>query len=87
MFSIGFMLKAESIEDVRLFLQVSSIIQKDFETIQGVPFCLALRKWVSIHPAAEFRCIVINNLLRGKKYDFYIVSLYWLCNCYFRDHL
>ncbi|KAG5877480.1 hypothetical protein JTB14_029986 [Gonioctena quinquepunctata] len=26
---------------------------------------MALRKWMSIHPAAEFRCIVVNNSLRG----------------------
>ncbi|KAL1493078.1 hypothetical protein ABEB36_011211 [Hypothenemus hampei] len=65
MFSIGNTLKAENISDIQLFLQTSSVIQQDLSNVKGVPFCLALRKWISIHPAAEFRCIVINNVLRG----------------------
>ncbi|CAH1129930.1 unnamed protein product [Ceutorhynchus assimilis] len=65
MFSVGNTLKADTIDDIKLFLTTSGIIQEDFLTIKGIPFCLALRKWISIHPAAEFRCIVVNNVLRG----------------------
>ncbi|KAF7271564.1 hypothetical protein GWI33_015592 [Rhynchophorus ferrugineus] len=65
MFSIGNALKAQNIDDVILYFTTSTAIQQDFSNVKGVPFCLALRKWISIHPAAEFRCIVINNVLRG----------------------
>ncbi|XP_066247537.1 translation initiation factor eIF2 assembly protein-like [Euwallacea similis] len=65
MFSVGHTLKAECIEDIRLYLKTSSIIQQDFANIKEIPFCLAIRKWMCIHPAAEFRCIVVNNILRG----------------------
>lgn len=65
MFSMGNTLKAENIDDIILYFTTSGIIQEDFLNVKGVPFCLALRKWISIHPAAEFRCIVINNVLRG----------------------
>ncbi|KAJ8921467.1 hypothetical protein NQ315_003085 [Exocentrus adspersus] len=64
-FSFGNTLKASNIDDIVLYFTTSTIIQEDFTSIKGVPFCLALRKWLSIHPAAEFRCIVINNVLRG----------------------
>lgn len=65
MFSFGNTLKASNIDDIILYFNTSSIIQEDFSNVKGIPFCLALRKWLSIHPAAEFRCIIINNVLRG----------------------
>uniref|UniRef100_A0AAR5PX01 Cell division cycle protein 123 homolog n=1 Tax=Dendroctonus ponderosae TaxID=77166 RepID=A0AAR5PX01_DENPD len=65
MFSTGNTLKAESADDIKLFFTTSTVIQKDLFNIKGIPFCLALRKWISIHPAAEFRCIVVNDTLRG----------------------
>lgn len=65
MFSFGNSLKAANLDDIILYFNTSGIIQEDFGSIKGIPFCLALRKWLSIHPAAEFRCIVINNVLRG----------------------
>ncbi|XP_045481524.1 cell division cycle protein 123 homolog isoform X1 [Harmonia axyridis] len=40
-------------------------ITRDLETDKGIPFCIVLRPWLNIHPASEFRCIVINNILRG----------------------
>ncbi|CAH1173542.1 unnamed protein product [Phaedon cochleariae] len=65
MFSFGNNLKVSNIEDVILYFTSSGVIQDDFSNIKGIPFCIALRKWISLHPAAEFRCIVINNVLRG----------------------
>ncbi|KAJ8982341.1 hypothetical protein NQ317_009457 [Molorchus minor] len=65
MFSFGNMLKVNNLEDILMYFTTSGIIQEDFCNIKGLPFCLALRKWINIHPAAEFRCIVINNVLRG----------------------
>ncbi|XP_050314821.1 cell division cycle protein 123 homolog [Anthonomus grandis grandis] len=65
MFSFGNTLIAENIDDIKLYLTTSGIIQEDFSTVKGVTFCLCLRPWINIHPAAEFRCIVINNVLRG----------------------
>ncbi|XP_060515897.1 cell division cycle protein 123 homolog [Cylas formicarius] len=64
-FSFGNTLKASSIDDIILFFKTSGILQEDFSSVKGVPFCLTLKQWVNIHPAAEFRCIVINNCLRG----------------------
>lgn len=69
MFSVGNTLKAENMDDIKLFFTTSSIIQEDFSNVKGISFCLVLRKWISIHPAAEFRCIVINNVLRGMVFD------------------
>ncbi|CAH1109391.1 unnamed protein product [Psylliodes chrysocephalus] len=65
MFSFGHLLKVVTLEDVITYFSSSGKIQDDFSNSKGVTFCLALRKWISIHPAAEFRCIVINNTLRG----------------------
>lgn len=65
MFSFGNALKAQNVDDIALFFKTSSIIQQDLVNVKGVSFCLVLRKWINIHPAAEFRCIVVNNVLRG----------------------
>lgn len=65
MFSVGNTLKAQNIDDIILYFTTSTIIQEDFSNVKAIPFCIALRKWICIHPAAEFRCIVINNILRG----------------------
>lgn len=53
-----------TVEDLLLYLSASDLIMKDFG-MQQVPFCIALRPWLNIHPASEFRCIVVNNVLRG----------------------
>lgn len=37
----------------------------DFGNNNFEPYCIALRPWFNIHPASEFRCIVIKNMLRG----------------------
>ncbi|XP_056639392.1 cell division cycle protein 123 homolog [Diorhabda sublineata] len=65
MFSFGNYLKVINLDDVITYFTSSSRIQEDFSIVTNIPFCIALRKWISIHPAAEFRCIVINNVLRG----------------------
>ncbi|KAJ8960537.1 hypothetical protein NQ318_013825 [Aromia moschata] len=65
MFSFGNTLKVTNVEDILLYFTTSGIIQEDLSSTRGLPFCLALKKWINIHPAAEFRCIVINNVLRG----------------------
>ncbi|XP_072380243.1 translation initiation factor eIF2 assembly protein-like [Diabrotica undecimpunctata] len=64
-FSFGNALKVLNLDDVITYFMSSSKIQEDFSVAKNIPFCIALRKWISIHPAAEFRCIVINNILRG----------------------
>lgn len=66
MFSLGNSLKVSSLDDIILYFTNSVIIQEDFMNVNGVDFYLALKPYNSnIHPAAEFRCIVINNVLRG----------------------
>lgn len=64
-FSFGNTLQVCNVNDLMLYFETSHIIQEDFSNAKGVNFCVALRKWVNIHPASEFRCIVINNILRG----------------------
>nr|CAI5853218.1 unnamed protein product [Callosobruchus analis] len=65
MFSFDNNLKAVTVDDILMYLNSSLTIREDFDTVRGVPFCLCLRKWINIHPAAEFRLIIVNNLLRG----------------------
>lgn len=65
MFSFGNQLKMTNLDDLSLFLSASNIISEDFSTQSNIPFYLALKPWKSIHPASEFRCIVINSVLRG----------------------
>lgn len=65
MFSFGYTLKVSNIPDLLLLISASNIIQNDFDTIKEIDFCLAFKPWIGIHPASEFRCIVINNVLRG----------------------
>ncbi|KAJ3639597.1 hypothetical protein Zmor_002947 [Zophobas morio] len=66
MFSFGNELKVTNVNDLFLYLTTSNIIAEDFSSQQSsIPFYLALKPWKSIHPASEFRCIVINNVLRG----------------------
>ncbi|CAG9857373.1 unnamed protein product [Phyllotreta striolata] len=65
MFSFGNSLEVATLDDVVTYFSSSAKIQEDFSNAKGVPFCMALRKWTSIHPAAEFRCIVVNSTLRG----------------------
>lgn len=74
MFSTGNTLKAESADDIKLFFTTSTVIQKDLFNIKGITFCLALRKWISIHPAAEFRCIIVNDTLRGKRIIYLVLN-------------
>lgn len=62
--SFGNTLKVTNLDDVILYLNASDIIMNDFNH-KDVNFCIALRPWMNIHPASEFRCIVINNVLRG----------------------
>ncbi|KAK9890153.1 hypothetical protein WA026_008959 [Henosepilachna vigintioctopunctata] len=64
-FSFGNTLTVTSVEDILLYLSVSDRITRDFESCKGIPFCIVLRPWLNIHPATEFRCIVINKVLRG----------------------
>ncbi|KAJ8932239.1 hypothetical protein NQ314_014814 [Rhamnusium bicolor] len=65
MFSFGNTLKVTNLDDIILYFTTSSIILEDLGNVKVLPFCLALKKWINIHPAAEFRCIIINNVLRG----------------------
>lgn len=62
--SFGNTLKVTNVDDVILYLNASDIVMNDF-SVKDAKFCIALRPWMNIHPAAEFRCIVINNVLRG----------------------
>lgn len=64
-FSFGNSLKVTNLDELLLYIQVSDRISADFDSIKNVPFYLALRPWLNIHPASEFRCIVINKILRG----------------------
>ena len=63
--SFGNVLKVTNIDDLFLYLKASSIIMMDIENENFAPHCIVLRPWLNIHPASEFRCIVINNILRG----------------------
>ncbi|XP_967295.2 cell division cycle protein 123 homolog [Tribolium castaneum] len=65
MFSFGNQLKVTNLDDLSLFLSASNIISEDFSTQSSIPFYIALKPWKSIHPASEFRCIVVNKVLRG----------------------
>lgn len=66
MFSLGNSLKVSTLTDIVLFFTNSIIIQEDFMNVKGVDFYLVLKPYqANIHPAAEFRCIVINKILRG----------------------
>lgn len=65
MFSFGNQLKVTNLYDLSLYLFTSTIISDDFSFQNEIPFYIALKPWKSIHPASEFRCIVVNNILRG----------------------
>jgi hypothetical protein len=66
MFSFGNQLKVTNINELSLYLSTSNIISEDFSSQQSsIPFYIVLKPWKSIHPASEFRCIIINNILRG----------------------
>lgn len=66
MFSLGNSLQVTSIDDIIMYFTNSTIIQEDFINAKGMTFHLALKPFKpNIHPAAEFRCIVVNNVLRG----------------------
>ena len=69
-------MKCDDAEQVLLLLKSSDCIMhdvsepfslcEDFETEKvDVKYYLVLRKWVSIHPASEFRCFVSHNTLIG----------------------
>lgn len=58
-------MKVTDVSDLVLFFTSSDIIMNDFSNKSFDSFCIALRPWVDIHPASEFRCVVINNILRG----------------------
>lgn len=62
--SFGNTLKVSSLDDVILYLNASDIVMNDFN-VKDINFCIALRPWINIHPATEFRCIVVKNVLRG----------------------
>lgn len=62
--SLGNTLKVTNVEELILYLNASDRIMQDF-SYKDVKFCIALRPWLNIHPATEFRCIVVNNVLRG----------------------
>lgn len=63
--SFGNMLKVTTLDELILYLNASDIIINDFNC-KDVKFYIALRPWLNIHPASEFRCIVINNVIRGR---------------------
>lgn len=66
MFSLGNSLQITTLEDIIMLFTNSTIIQQDFMNEKGVKFQLVLKPYQSnIHPAAEFRCIVIDKVLRG----------------------
>ncbi|CAH0562504.1 unnamed protein product [Brassicogethes aeneus] len=70
LFSLGNILQVDRCEDIFMFLTMSTIVQRDLdyiemENIEGLEFCIALKEWKNIHPASEFRCIVVGNVLRG----------------------
>lgn len=66
MFSLGNSLQVSSLDDIIVYFTNSTIIQEDFMNIKGLSFHLVLKPFKeNIHPATEFRCIVINSVLRG----------------------
>lgn len=47
-------------------MSVSTKLSTDFEINMGEHgFCLQVRSWMDIHPATEFRCIVVHKQLMG----------------------
>lgn len=54
-----------NIDDLLVYFASSEIIMHDFSHNNVDSFCIALKPWINIHPASEFRCIVINNILQG----------------------
>lgn len=62
--SCGNTLKVTNLSELILYLNASDIIINDFNC-KDTKFCIALKPWMNIHPASEFRCIVINKILRG----------------------
>lgn len=58
-------LKVTNLNELILYLNASDIIVHDFCHIDTT-FYIALRPWMNIHPASEFRGIVINKILRGR---------------------
>lgn len=57
-------LKVTNLNDLILFLNASDVIINDFNC-KDMKFYIALKPWLNIHPASEFRCIVVNKILRG----------------------
>lgn len=64
--SFGNTLEVTTLDELILYLNASDIIINDFN-YKDIEFYIALRPWINIHPASEFRCIVINKILRGKR--------------------
>lgn len=64
--SFGNTLQVTNVDELILYLNASDIIINDFKH-KDIQFYIAVRPWLSIHPASEFRCIVINKILRGFK--------------------
>lgn len=48
-----------------MLFSYSDILSNDFENTKYKEHCIVLKKWLTIHPASEFRCLVINNVLWG----------------------
>lgn len=63
--SFGNTLKVTNISELILYFTSSDIVMNDFENKNFDSYCIVLRPWMNIHPASEFRCIVVNNVLRG----------------------
>lgn len=58
-------MKVTNLNDLLLYFTASDIILSDFQHDSFKSYHLVLRPWINIHPASEFRCIIINNVLRG----------------------
>lgn len=78
MFSMGYELKATNLNDMILYLSTSVRVSDDFTANKNGTFHIVMKPWINIHPASEFRCIVINNVLRGSLVLlFYNITEFW----------
>lgn len=62
---LGNDLNVTNSEELLSVMFYSDILLKDFENTAYKDYCISVRKWINIHPASEFRCLVINDILWG----------------------
>ncbi|XP_022916550.1 translation initiation factor eIF2 assembly protein-like [Onthophagus taurus] len=63
--SLSNLLQVNCIEDLINYFKASDVVMNDFYGKYDEGYCFALREFLNIHPASEFRCIVVGDILRG----------------------